>query len=173
MLDSRWRGRLGIESGDPEWFATIVGELGEQKGVELFRQIVATNGLSVRTGHTLLINLVASGEIPLTLTAYQSIAEKSKEKGAPIEWFVIPPLIVRPNGVAVSRRPPHPYGALLFYDFMLTDAQEILQQRNRIPARQEMNTTLNETPLKFIDIPGFLDQSQQWVELFEEIIISQ
>ncbi len=173
LLDSRWQGRLGIESGDPEWFATIVEELGEQKGVELFRQIVAKNGLSVRTGHTLLINLVASGEIPLTLTAYQSIAEKSKEKGAPIDWFVIPPLIVRPNGVAVSRRAPHPHAALLLYDFMLTEAQEILQQRNRIPARKEMNSTLNESLLHFVDIPGFLDQSQKWVELYEEIIISQ
>ena len=173
LLDSRWRGRLGIESGDPEWFATIVGELGEQKGVELFRQIVAGNGLSVRTGHTLLINLVASGEIPLILTAYQAITEKSKEKGAPIEWFVIPPLVVRPNGVAVSRRASHPHAALLLYDFMLTEAQEILQQQHRIPARKEMNAALNETPFKFVDIPGFLDQSQKWVELYEEIIISQ
>ena len=173
LLDSRWRGRLGIESGDAEWFATIVGELGEQKGVELFRQIVAKNGLSVRTGHTLLINLVASGEISLTLTAYQSIAEKSKEKGAPIDWFVIAPLIVRPNGVAVSRKAPHPHAALLLYDFMLTEAQEILRQRHRIPARKEMNSNLNESLLKFVDIPGFLGQRQKWVELYEEIIISQ
>ncbi len=173
LLDPQWRGRLGIESGDPEWFATIVEELGEQKGVELFKNLVSSNGLSVRTGHTLLINLVVSGEIPLILTAYQSTVEKSKDKGAPIEWFVIPPPVVRPNGVAISRKAPHPHAALLLYDFMLTEAQDILRQRSRIPVRREMNTSLSEHLLKFVDMSQFLDQSQKWVDLYEEIIVYQ
>ena len=44
--------------------------MGEEKGLKLFRDIVAKNGLSVRKGHTLLANLVVSGEVPLALTTY-------------------------------------------------------------------------------------------------------
>ena len=39
--------------------------MGEAEGLKLFRDIVATNGISVRSGHTVLTNLIASGEVPL------------------------------------------------------------------------------------------------------------
>ena len=70
-------------------------DLGEAQGLRLFRDIVATNGISVRKGHTLLNNLVAAGEVPLALTIYISAAEQTKRKGAPLDWFVIPPAIAR------------------------------------------------------------------------------
>jgi iron(III) transport system substrate-binding protein len=173
LLELKWRGRLGIESNDPEWFATVVQELGEEKGLQLFQEIVATNGLFVRTGHTLLINLVASGEIPLTLTAYRATVEKSKQKGAPVEWFVIPPPVVLPNGVAVSRRAPHPHAALLFYEFMISEAQHILPQQHRVPVVKNPDASLNEATLKFVDIPSFLDQFEKWAQLYEDIVIQQ
>src|SRR5581483_9762148 len=62
LLDPRWKGRLGIEAEDADWFAGVVSLMGEQKGLKLWKDIVAKNGVSVRKGHTLLTNLVASGE---------------------------------------------------------------------------------------------------------------
>ena len=57
LLNPKWKGKLGIEAGDSDWFAGVVGELGEAKGLKLFRDIVASNGISVRKGHTLLANI--------------------------------------------------------------------------------------------------------------------
>ena len=74
----------------------------------------ATNGLSVRKGHTLLANLVAAGEVPLALTVYGFSAEQIKQKGAPLDWFIIPPLIARPTAAGVARNAPHPHAAVLF-----------------------------------------------------------
>jgi hypothetical protein len=76
--------------------------LGEDKGLKLFRDIVAANGISVRKGHTLLANLVVTGEVPLALTAYAYKAEQLRKSGAPIGWFVIPPGVARGR----RRRPP-------------------------------------------------------------------
>src|SRR5438105_11361903 len=76
LLQPRWKGRLGIEAGDEDWFAMVVTALGEAQGLRLFRELVATNGVSVRRGHTLLANLVASGEVPLALTVYNFTAEQ-------------------------------------------------------------------------------------------------
>ena len=56
----RWKGRLAIEADDAPWFAALVSELGEDKGLKLFRDIVRTNGMSARKGHTLLANMVAA-----------------------------------------------------------------------------------------------------------------
>src|SRR5262244_1579473 len=62
LLDPRWKGRLGIEADDAVWFGALANAMGEEKTVKLFRDIARTNGLSVRKGHTLLANLVISGE---------------------------------------------------------------------------------------------------------------
>ena len=173
LLNPKWKGKLGVEAEDLDWFAGVIGELGEAKGLKLFRDIVATNGLSVRKGHTLLTNLVVSGEVPMSLTVYNYKAEQLKNKGAPIEWFVIPPAIARPNGSGVLRRAPHPYAAVLFYDFMLSDAQPILLKRDYVPTSKKVETSLNKMPIKFVDPKVILDEKEKWRALYEEIITKQ
>ena len=48
FLKPQWRGKLAIEAEDYDWFAQVVLGLGEAQGLKLFRDIVATTGLSVR-----------------------------------------------------------------------------------------------------------------------------
>jgi iron(III) transport system substrate-binding protein len=173
LLDPRWKGRLGIEAEDEDWFAGVIGELGEARGLKLFRDIVAKNGLSVRKGHTLLTNLVVSGEVPLALTVYNYKAEQLKNKGAPIDWFVIPPAIARPNGIGMARRAPHPHAAVLFYDFMLSDAQALLLERDFVPTSRKVDTKLNKVPIKFADLKATMDDQGKWSKLYQEIITRQ
>lgn len=173
LLDPKWKGKLGVEAEDLDWFAGVVGELGEEKGLQLFRDIVASNGISVRKGHTLLTNLVASGEVPLALTVYNYKAEQLKKKGAPLDWFTIDPAIARGNGVAMVKGAPHPHAAVLFYDFMLSDAQDILLKRHFVPTSKKVDTQLNKMPLKFADPKIVLDESEKWGKLYNQIITRQ
>jgi len=173
LLDPKWKGRLAIEAEDTDWFAGVIGELGEAKGLKLFRDIVSTNGLSVRKGHTLLTNLVVSGEVPLALTVYNYKAEQFKHKGAPIDWFTISPAIARPNGVGVTRRAPHPNAAVLYFDFMLSDAQQLLLKLDYVPTSKNVQTNLNKMPIKFVDPKVVLDENEKWSKLYEEIITKQ
>jgi iron(III) transport system substrate-binding protein len=170
LLDPKWKGRLGIEAEDVDWFATLVKELGEEKGLKLFRDIVRTNGISVRKGHTLLAGLVASGEVPFALTVYNHNAEKLKKKGAPIDWYAIPPAIARANGIALSRKPPHPHAAVLFYDFMLGDGQLLLAKGQYLPTNRKIDPSLAKLQLKFVDPATILDESAKWEKLYAEII---
>jgi iron(III) transport system substrate-binding protein len=172
LAHPRWKGRLGIEAYDHDWFAGIIGGLGETQGLKVFRDIVATNGMSVRKGHTLLSNLVVSGEVPLALTIYYYRPVQLKEKGAPIDWFALKPVLARPNGVAVARRAPHPHAALLFYDFMLNEAQEIMTRRNFIPSSATITATLKDVPqFAVIDPKVVLDEGEKWVKLYDEIFV--
>ncbi|MET0633786.1 MAG: extracellular solute-binding protein, partial [Xanthobacteraceae bacterium] len=41
LLRPEWKGKLGIEAEDFDWFAQVVMELGEAQGLRLFRDIVA------------------------------------------------------------------------------------------------------------------------------------
>jgi ABC-type Fe3+ transport system substrate-binding protein len=170
LLQPRWKGRLGIEAGDDDWFAGVVTALGEAEGLKLFRELVARNGVSVRRGHTLLTNLVASGEVPLALTVYNFTAEQLKRKGAPLDWFVIPPPIARANGLALARGAPHPQAALLYYDFMIgATAQRILASRGFVPARRELQPPLGDAPLRIVGPELLLDEGEKWARLYESI----
>jgi iron(III) transport system substrate-binding protein len=172
LLNPRWKGELGIEASDLDWFAGVVSALGEAKGLKLFRDIVAANGMSVRTGHSLLTNLVVSGEIPLALTVYNYKAEQLKNDGAPIDWFVLQPALARPQGVGVTRRAPHPHAAVLFHDFMLSDAQEMFIQRDFVPTSRKIVTPLNKFSFNFVDPKVALDEHDKWSGLYREIFTS-
>jgi iron(III) transport system substrate-binding protein len=174
LADPKWKGKLGIEAEDADWFSAINQQLGEQKAQKLFREIVARNGISVRKGHTLLTNLVASGEVPLALTTYNYKVEQLKNKGAPIDWFVLPPAIARANGVGVAARAPHPHAALLWWEFELSeDGQKVLFERDFIPTSRKIATRLNKFPLRFIDSKAVLDDSTKWEKLYAEIFGAQ
>ncbi len=170
LLDPKWKGRLGIEAGDYHWFATLMQDLGPEKGTKLFKDIVATNGISVRQGHTLLAGLVASGEVPLGLTIYNDGPLILKRKGAPIDWFVIPPAIAAFRGIGLLRNAPHPNAAMLFYDFMLNEGQQILASNYYVVTSNKIDAPLKRMPLKFID-PGLaLDMQEKWVKDYDDAL---
>ena len=173
LLDPKWKGRLAIEAEDMDWFSTVVKDLGEEKGIKLFRDIVAANGISVRKGHTLLAGLVASGEVPFALTVYSHNADKLKKKGAPLEWDTIAPAIVRANGMALAKKPAHPNAAILFYDFMLGEGQTILAKNEYLPANRKVYSLPEKLRLKFVDAGAVLDEGAKWEKLYAEIFTRQ
>jgi len=171
LANPRWKGKLGIEAEDEDWFAMVVRELGEQKGLQTFRDI-AKNGFSVRKGHTLLAGLVGSGEIPFALTTYSHGAQKQKDKGAPVDWYAIEPAIGRANGVAIMRKPAHPHAAALFADFILSpEGQAILRKGGYLPANLKLNDPAQKMALKFVDPAVVLDESDKWKKLWDEIVL--
>jgi iron(III) transport system substrate-binding protein len=166
----RWKGRLGIEQEDSDWLAGIMGIIGEERGTSLFRAIATANGISVRKGHTLLTQLVVSGEVPLALTVYNYKAEQLRAEGAPIDWFTIGQAIARPNGVAVARRAPHPHAAVLFYDFELSEeGQRIIATRDFVPTSRRIDTALNRVPMTFVDARVSIDEYDKWKNLYTDL----
>jgi iron(III) transport system substrate-binding protein len=172
LAHPRWKGRLGIEAEDEDWFAMIIKALGEETGLRTFREIQRVNGFSVRKGHTLLAGLVASGEIPFALTTYSHGAEKMKQRGAPVEWFAIAPAIGRANGIGVVGKPPHPHAAALFVDFLLSpEGQQILQKGGYVPANLRVADPAQKLPLQFVDPAVILDEHDKWKKLWQEIVL--
>lgn len=174
LQDPKWKGRLGIEADNHAWFGTLLSELGEEQGTRIFNNIVATNGISARKGHSLLATLVASGDVPLALTVYNWNPEQLKAKGgAPIEGLFIPPVIAQPSTIALLKRAPHPAAALLFYDFMLTEGQKMLADNSYVVTTTKLPSPVAGMPIKYIDPQRALDQQQKWLKSFDEIIVKK
>ena len=172
LQDPRWKGRLAIEGDNHAWFGTLLSALGEEQGTKLFNNIVATNGISARKGHSLLATLVASGEVPLALTVYNWNPEQLKAKGnVPIEGLFIPPVIAQPSTIAMLKRAPHPAAAILFYDFMLSEGQKLLADNSYVVTSRKLPSPVANIALTYIDPAQALDLQDKWLKSFQEIIL--
>jgi len=175
LLDPTWKGKLGIEAKDQDWFASVVDVMGGgDEGLDFFRRLAAGNGVSVRLGHTLLNNLVISGEVPLALTVYNYMPEQAKKRGAPIDWFAIEPAIARSNAVGVAARAPHPNAARLFYEYLLgEEAQQSFVSMDYVPSNTKVASPLEGIEILQTDPVRALDEIEKWTGLFNETLLKR
>ena len=172
LLDPRWKGRLGIEAEDSAWYGTLVKAMGPE-GPKLISDIVAANGISARKGHTLLANLVASGEVPLALTVYNYKPQQLKEKGAAIDWILLQPAVAQLHAVAVHAKATHPYAAMLLYDFFLGEGQPLLAARHFVPSSGRIATPFDGVAIRPIDAAEALRNQDAWTRQFDEAIVKR
>jgi iron(III) transport system substrate-binding protein len=171
FTDPKWKGRIAIESTDVEWMATLIKLM--PNGLPFFKQLSAMRP-EMRKGHVLLAELIASGEIPVGLTAYSANIESLKRRGAPVAWAPVEPVVARAQGIAVARNAPHPHAALLFVDYVLSrEGQELLLSLGRTP----VNTKVRGNEIKFnytlVDPSTVLEESEKWNKLWDELLMKR
>lgn len=169
LLKPQWKGKLGIEQSDADWMAELIHYWGEKRALDFFRGIGAQN-LQLRKGHIVLANLVAAGDVPLALTIYSFEIDHLQRKQAPIAMLMLDPVIAKPNGIAIARRAPHPNAALLFADFMLTDAQKLFSDHGAVPANTRAESPIERTKLVILDPAMVIDGWDKWSKLWDQYI---
>ena len=158
------------EADNVDWFATVARELGEAQTVSLFQDIVRANGVSMRKGHPVLASMLAAGDVSLVLSTYNYFVDKlRKDKGAPVAWTVLEPGIARISGVALARRARHPNAAVLFIDFMLSDAQQLFPALDLIPANRGTDGLPRNVKWKFVDPNTVINESEKWSKLYQQV----
>jgi iron(III) transport system substrate-binding protein len=171
LLLPRFAGKIGLEAGDVDWFGAMVKYMGEDKGSAYFRKLAAAKP-QIRSGHTLMGQLLASGEIPLAANIYNHNVERLIVQGAPIRWKALRPTFGRPNAIGVARRAQHPHAALLLADFVLSrEGQTILKARNRVPSSRAVNSHLNAFPFEMIDPIITLDENEKWSNTWSDLFL--
>ncbi|MGC2517956.1 MAG: extracellular solute-binding protein [Burkholderiales bacterium] len=171
LLQPRWAGKVGLEAGDVDWFGAVVKGMGEKEGLAFFRKL-AESRPQIRTGHTLIAELVAAGEIPLAISVYNHNIERLAQRGAPVRWKPFAPTFGRPNGIGLAKNAPHPHAGLLFVDFMLSrEGQELIKERNRVPSSNAVDSPLNKFKYRMIDPAIVLDESEKWERLWSTLFL--
>ncbi len=138
LLDPKWKGKIAMDQEEYVWYATLRKAWGKDNTQKYMRALAKQN-IDWRKGHTLITQMMAAGEFPLSIV-YAHRAEAMKQKGAPVDWVsTANPIIVAVNCAAVSPKPSHPTVARLFIDFILSKpAQLRIRSLNRIPARADV-----------------------------------
>lgn len=137
FLDPKWKGLFSIDDTRYEWFYALQKIYGAEEANRLitgFRQ----NGVIVRRGSTLRSQFVAAGEESCALGVYLGNVHLLLGKSAPVIYAVPEPAIMVPVINMITKLPPHPYAAILLYDFILTpEAMGQYAKANAVvPARE-------------------------------------
>ncbi|HWP35520.1 MAG TPA: extracellular solute-binding protein [Thermodesulfobacteriota bacterium] len=135
LADPKWKGKLCLEDTDYEWFHGLLEHMGRERMLALFRRIAA-NQPSIRNGHGLLGDLVASGECPVAINNYGYQVGRGLKKGAPVDLVAVNPVITFAAAAAVSPKAPHPNAARLYVNWLVSEeGQKTLVGLGRFPVR--------------------------------------
>lgn len=172
------QGKLSLEVGDFDWFATLVQEyfvkqkgMSEKAAVDLVRK--AAKGAYGVDGHTVQNELLASGEFGIAPSLYLHNTLQRIDEGAPIGWdkpAPVQPLIVRANGIGINAATDRPATALLFVEYMVEDAQPLLASFHRTPANRKAPGGIpSQYKIINVNLKDLLDNEDKWKSLYEDV----
>ena len=172
LLQPRWKEKFAMDESDVEWYAAMLDYLGREKGSAFMRSLARQNP-QFRRGHSLLAKLLIAGEFPLALV-HAAEMDEARRAGAPVDWVkTLDPVITSPSQVAVSARAPHPNGARLLVDLLLsTEGQSLIRDRGRVPARNDLARGRASSPLKEHYVsPRLARDADRYEKEFREIFL--
>ncbi len=146
LLDAKWKGKLGLDSTDYEWYANLKKIWGAEKARRFFMGLKQQE-IRLIQGRALLTELLGGGEFTLLANNYLQNAIEAKRKGSPVEILVLDPVIAGAGPVAINNLAPHPNAARLFIDFILSkEGQELVVKTDRSSVRKD----IAENPMDMI-----------------------
>ena len=173
LLDPRWKGKIAMDEEMYSWYAAMAVAWGRERA-ERFMKALAKQDIQLRSGQTLIAQLMAAGEFHMGMALAHRI-ERMKEQGAPVEWVTtLDPITVSLHPIGVAAKAPHPSSAKLFIDFVLSkEGQQLVLAIGRTPSRPGIDTRMQAKNLKLFPIPPALGESynryqKEFRELFRQ-----
>jgi iron(III) transport system substrate-binding protein len=139
LLAPRWKGKIGVNLQDPEWYVNLQRRMGKEKA-RGFLKALAAQQPGVRDGHNIAAQLLAAGEFHVVTNTYAHIAARIKGQGGPVQYVFDEPVITYVHPVALAKSAPHPNAGKLLMSFILSvDGQRMLRDQGRIPGHREID----------------------------------
>jgi iron(III) transport system substrate-binding protein len=136
LLNPRWKNAIAIDTNKIEWFAMLL----KLKGRPFMEKLAALNP-TIRDGNTLVLQLLAAGEFPVSAGVYEYSIEDLKTKGAPVDWFGLEPVITYTVAASLPSQPNNPNSAKLFIEWLISkEGQEVINQYGRVPIRDDVES---------------------------------
>jgi len=157
LLAPFWKGKIGMDEEEFEWYGTLVDYWGREKAGKFIRAFAAQQP-QLRRGHSLLAQLLAAGEFPAAIVFPFEI-EQLKQKGARVDWSATSdPIVTSINVVALSAKAPHATAGKLLINYILSEeGQTIIKNVSRVPIRPGVKPTiakLDQSALKIHYVPA-------------------
>jgi len=139
LLTPRWKGRLGVNLQDPEWYVSLQRRWGKEKARNFLKALAAQQP-GVRDGHNITAQLLAAGEFQAVSNTYAHIAARIKSQGGPVQYVFDEPVITYVHPTALMKAAPHPNAGKLLISFILSaEGQRMLRDQGRIPSHRDID----------------------------------
>jgi len=176
LLDPKWKSKMSIAgtSTGVRWVGSIIEVMGREFLDKLGEQEIKVQDMSGAA----LAGLVASAEVPLSPTIFDADVTVAKQKGAPIEWRPLEPVVTTVGYSALSSKAPHPHAALLFLDYVHSKEGQFLMTKGGLwSPRDDTGTRQQKFKKIYLDEKFSLAEIEgkfsQWETLMRQLFIKR
>ena len=174
LADPKWKGKMAITSTTTgaRWVGNVIESLGREFLDKLADQDVSVQDMAPAA----LINLVVSGEIPLSPTIFDANVTLAKQKGAPVEWRPLEPVVATVGSAALLAKAPNPHTALLFIDFLLSkEGQQLIMKGGLWSPREDVGSVDQKFKKNYLDEKYSSEEMEvklgQWETLLRQLFL--
>jgi iron(III) transport system substrate-binding protein len=164
------KGKIGV-SGDTTG-VRFIGAVIKAKGEEFVKQLRALDMKMHMISGGAVHELMAAGEMPMSVSIFRNHVLAAQSKGAPTEWV---PLDLNPTnagGVALPAAANSPHAALLFVDFLLSpEGQKIFEEKFRFATSTKNYGFKRWYPEKGYTLEQYEKAEEHWKKLLRDSVL--
>jgi iron(III) transport system substrate-binding protein len=176
LLDPKWKGKMSIAGTTTgvQWVGNLLDAMGREFLEKMSQQQVNVQNMSGAA----LAGLVASGEVPLSPTIFDSNITTARQKGAPVEWRPLEPVIASVGKSGLLNKVPHPHAALLFLDYIHSrEGQQVAMKGGLNSPRSDIGSLETKFKKTYLEAKYSLEEYEkrfaEWEALMRQLFISR
>jgi len=174
LLDPKWKGRISLAgtSTGIQWVGNVLNVMGREYLEKMGGQDVKVQNISGAA----LAGLIVSGEVPLSPTIYESNILTSREKGGPVDWRPLEPVVANVGSSGMTTKAPHPHAALLFLDYLHSkEGQKVVMKGGLGSPREDIGSLERKFKKSYLEAQYPLEELEkkfsEWEELMQRLFI--
>jgi iron(III) transport system substrate-binding protein len=169
LAKPEYKGKIAV-SGDTTG-VRFIGAMIKAKGEEYIKQL---RGLDIQM-HMIsggaMHELMAAGEMPMSISIFRNHVLSGKPKGAPTEWMPMDLNPTNAGGVALPTAANNPYAALMFIDFLLSpEGQKIFEEKFRFATSTKNYGFKRWYPEKGYTLEQYEKAEDHWKKLLRDLV---
>ncbi len=174
LLNPKWKGKMSIVSTTTgtRWIGNTLESLGREYLEKIAEQDVKVQNMSGAA----LAGLVVSGEVPLSPTIFDANITQAKQKGAPVDWRPLEPVVTTVAYSGLTLKAPHPHAALLYLDWLHSkEGQQLIMKGGLWSPREDIGSLTQKFKKSYIDEKYTVEEAEkkyaEWDKLMQQLFI--
>ena len=163
------KGKVAV-SGDTTG-VRMIGAMVRAKGEEYVKQLKTLDVKMHMLSGGAMHELLAAGEMPMSISIFRNHVLAARPKGAPTEWIPLDLVPTNAGGVALPAAANSPYAALLFADFLISpEGQKIYEEKFRFAIPTKNYGFKRWYPEKGFTTEQYEKAEERWKKLLMDVV---
>jgi iron(III) transport system substrate-binding protein len=174
LLNPKWKGKMSIVSTTTgtRWIGSTLDSFGREYLEKIAEQDVKVQNMAGAA----LAQMVVSGEVPLSPTIFDANITQAKQKGAPVDWRPLEPVVTTVSYAGLTIKAPHSHAAVLYLDWLHSkEGQQLIMKGGLWSAREDIGSLTQKFKKSYIDEKYSLEEAEkkyaEWDGLMQKLFI--